>query len=116
MATSGPTCSAMATPCSHRPSAVDAVRPQTGRRRESQNVSDAGRLPVHVDLEPVRRAAGLHAVRRAAAGLPEDDVLLRALHADRGLIAAGVTLSMIPAMVLYLLLQRRFIEGIRAGR
>jgi ABC-type glycerol-3-phosphate transport system permease component len=35
--------------------------------------------------------------------------------ADRGLIAAGVTLSMIPVVILYLLLQRRFIEGITAG-
>jgi ABC-type glycerol-3-phosphate transport system permease component len=34
---------------------------------------------------------------------------------DRGLIAAGVTLSMIPVVLLYLLLQRRFIEGITAG-
>ncbi|MDQ3225246.1 MAG: carbohydrate ABC transporter permease, partial [Chloroflexota bacterium] len=35
--------------------------------------------------------------------------------ADRGLIAAGVTLSMIPIIIIYLLLQRRFIEGITAG-
>jgi len=35
--------------------------------------------------------------------------------ADRGLIAAGVTISMLPMIVLYLLLQRRFIEGITAG-
>jgi ABC-type glycerol-3-phosphate transport system permease component len=35
--------------------------------------------------------------------------------ADRGMIAAGVTLSMIPMVILYLLLQRRFIEGITAG-
>lgn len=35
--------------------------------------------------------------------------------ADRGMIAAGVTISMIPMIVLYLLLQRRFIEGITAG-
>ncbi len=35
--------------------------------------------------------------------------------ADRGLIAAGVTISMIPMVILYLLLQRRFIEGITAG-
>lgn len=35
--------------------------------------------------------------------------------ADRGLIAAGVTISMLPMLVLYLLLQRRFIEGITAG-
>ena len=35
--------------------------------------------------------------------------------ADRGMIAAGVTLSMLPMIVLYLLLQRRFIEGITAG-
>jgi ABC-type glycerol-3-phosphate transport system permease component len=34
---------------------------------------------------------------------------------DRGMIAAGVTLSMIPVVILYLLLQRRFIEGITAG-
>ena len=35
--------------------------------------------------------------------------------ADRGMIAAGVTISMLPVIVLYLLLQRRFIEGITAG-
>ncbi len=35
--------------------------------------------------------------------------------ADRGMIAAGVTISMIPVVILYLLLQRRFIEGITAG-
>jgi raffinose/stachyose/melibiose transport system permease protein len=35
--------------------------------------------------------------------------------ADRGMIAAGVTISMLPMVVLYLLLQRRFIEGITAG-
>jgi ABC-type glycerol-3-phosphate transport system permease component len=35
--------------------------------------------------------------------------------AQRDLIAAGVTLAMIPVLVLYLLLQRRFIEGITAG-
>jgi ABC-type glycerol-3-phosphate transport system permease component len=35
--------------------------------------------------------------------------------ADRGLIAAGVTIAMIPAVILYLFLQRRFIEGITAG-
>ena len=35
--------------------------------------------------------------------------------ADRGMIAAGVTLSMIPVVILYLILQRRFIEGITAG-
>ncbi len=35
--------------------------------------------------------------------------------ADRGMIAAGVTISMIPMIILYLLLQRRFIEGITAG-
>lgn len=35
--------------------------------------------------------------------------------ADRGMIAAGVTLSMIPVVLLYLFLQRRFIEGITAG-
>lgn len=34
---------------------------------------------------------------------------------DRGMIAAGVTISMLPMVVLYLLLQRRFIEGITAG-
>jgi raffinose/stachyose/melibiose transport system permease protein len=34
---------------------------------------------------------------------------------DRALIAAGVTISMAPMIVLYLLLQRRFIEGITAG-
>jgi ABC-type glycerol-3-phosphate transport system permease component len=35
--------------------------------------------------------------------------------ADRGMIAAGVTLSMIPVVLLYLFLQRKFIEGITAG-
>ena len=35
--------------------------------------------------------------------------------ADRGMIAAGVTISMLPMVVLYLILQRRFIEGITAG-
>jgi raffinose/stachyose/melibiose transport system permease protein len=35
--------------------------------------------------------------------------------ADRGMIAAGVTISMLPMVILYLLLQRRFIEGITAG-
>jgi raffinose/stachyose/melibiose transport system permease protein len=35
--------------------------------------------------------------------------------ADRGMIAAGVTISMLPMIALYLLLQRRFIEGITAG-
>jgi len=35
--------------------------------------------------------------------------------ADRGMIAAGVTISMLPMIILYLLLQRRFIEGITAG-
>ena len=35
--------------------------------------------------------------------------------ADRGMIAAGVTISMLPVIVLYLLLQRKFIEGITAG-
>jgi raffinose/stachyose/melibiose transport system permease protein len=35
--------------------------------------------------------------------------------ADRGMIAAGVTLSMIPVVILYLFLQRRFIEGITSG-
>lgn len=35
--------------------------------------------------------------------------------ADRGLIAAGVTISMLPMIVIFLLLQRRFIEGITAG-
>lgn len=34
---------------------------------------------------------------------------------DRGMIAAGVTISMLPMIVLYLILQRRFIEGITAG-
>ena len=36
--------------------------------------------------------------------------------ADRGMIAAGVTMSMIPVVILYLILQRRFIEGITGGR
>jgi len=35
--------------------------------------------------------------------------------ADRGMIAAGVTISMLPVVILYLILQRRFIEGITAG-
>lgn len=35
--------------------------------------------------------------------------------ADRGLIAADVTIAMIPIVALYLVLQRRFIEGITAG-
>jgi raffinose/stachyose/melibiose transport system permease protein len=35
--------------------------------------------------------------------------------ADRGMIAAGVTIAMLPVVLLYLLLQRRFIEGITAG-
>jgi ABC-type glycerol-3-phosphate transport system permease component len=35
--------------------------------------------------------------------------------ADRGMIAAGMTISMLPVVILYLLLQRRFIEGITAG-
>src|SRR5215204_1556403 len=35
--------------------------------------------------------------------------------ADRGMIAAGVTISMLPMIVIYLLLQRKFIEGITAG-
>src|SRR5829696_1957777 len=35
--------------------------------------------------------------------------------ADRGMIAAGVTISMLPVVILYLLLQRRFIEGITSG-
>jgi raffinose/stachyose/melibiose transport system permease protein len=35
--------------------------------------------------------------------------------ADRGMIAAGVTIAMLPVIVLYLFLQRRFIEGITAG-
>ncbi len=34
---------------------------------------------------------------------------------QRDLIAAGVTIAMIPMVVIYLLLQRRFIEGITAG-
>ena len=35
--------------------------------------------------------------------------------ADRGMIAAGVTIAMLPVVLLYLFLQRRFIEGITAG-
>ncbi len=35
--------------------------------------------------------------------------------ADRGMIAAGVTIAMIPVIVLYLALQRHFIKGITAG-
>ena len=35
--------------------------------------------------------------------------------ADRALIAAGVTIAMLPVVALYLVLQRRFIEGITAG-
>ena len=34
---------------------------------------------------------------------------------DRGLIAAGATIAMIPIILVYLALQRRFIEGITAG-
>jgi len=34
---------------------------------------------------------------------------------DRGMVAAGVTIAMLPTIVLYLLLQRRFIEGMTAG-
>ena len=34
---------------------------------------------------------------------------------DRGMIAAGATIAMIPIILLYLVLQRRFIEGITAG-
>jgi ABC-type glycerol-3-phosphate transport system permease component len=35
--------------------------------------------------------------------------------ADRAMIAAGVTLGMLPVIVLYLVLQRQFINGITAG-
>ena len=35
--------------------------------------------------------------------------------ADRGMIAAGVTITMVPMIILYLLMQRRFIEGVTAG-
>jgi ABC-type glycerol-3-phosphate transport system permease component len=35
--------------------------------------------------------------------------------ADRGMIAAGVTLASVPIMVMYLILQRHFIRGITAG-
>jgi ABC-type glycerol-3-phosphate transport system permease component len=35
--------------------------------------------------------------------------------AQRDLIAAGVTIAMLPVVALYLVLQRRFIEGITAG-
>jgi ABC-type glycerol-3-phosphate transport system permease component len=35
--------------------------------------------------------------------------------ADRGMIAAGVTIAMVPVIVLYLVLQRQFIDGITAG-
>ena len=35
--------------------------------------------------------------------------------ADRGMIAAGVTISMLPMIVIYLVLPRKFIEGITAG-
>jgi raffinose/stachyose/melibiose transport system permease protein len=34
---------------------------------------------------------------------------------DRGMVAAGVTIAMLPTILLYLFLQRRFIEGITAG-
>ena len=34
---------------------------------------------------------------------------------DRGMVAAGVTIAMVPTIILYLLLQRRFIEGMTAG-
>ena len=35
--------------------------------------------------------------------------------ADRGMIAAGVTIAMLPVILLYLALQRQFISGITAG-
>lgn len=35
--------------------------------------------------------------------------------ADRGMIAAGVTIAMLPVILLYLVLQRQFIQGITAG-
>jgi ABC-type glycerol-3-phosphate transport system permease component len=35
--------------------------------------------------------------------------------ADRGMIAAGVTIAMLPVVLLYLVLQRKVIEGITAG-
>ena len=35
--------------------------------------------------------------------------------ADRGMIAAGITIAMLPVVLLYLVLQRKFIEGITAG-
>jgi len=35
--------------------------------------------------------------------------------ADRGMVAAGVTIAMVPVIVLYLALQRQFISGITAG-
>ncbi len=35
--------------------------------------------------------------------------------ADRGMVAAGVTIAMVPVIVLYLALQRQFINGITAG-
>jgi ABC-type glycerol-3-phosphate transport system permease component len=35
--------------------------------------------------------------------------------ADRGMIAAGVTIAMLPVILLYLALQRQFINGITAG-
>jgi ABC-type glycerol-3-phosphate transport system permease component len=35
--------------------------------------------------------------------------------ADRGMIAAGVTIAMLPIILLYLALQRQFISGITAG-
>jgi raffinose/stachyose/melibiose transport system permease protein len=34
---------------------------------------------------------------------------------DRGLIAAGVTISIVPIVILYLFMQRQFIQGITAG-
>ena len=34
---------------------------------------------------------------------------------DQGMIAAGVTIIMLPVVVLYLLLQRQFVQGITAG-
>ena len=34
---------------------------------------------------------------------------------DRSMVAAGVTIAMLPTIILYLLLQRRFIEGMTAG-
>ena len=34
---------------------------------------------------------------------------------DRGMVATGLMLTILPVLILYILLQRKFIEGITAG-